>query len=67
MACGDYVNPTKTGGGMMKNTKMKIKLRLKITGRVKASIASMLSPVLTHFAYARTAAASFFRSNQLYV
>jgi hypothetical protein len=30
--------------------KMEIKLRVRITGRVKASIDFMLSPVLTHFA-----------------
>ena len=37
----------------MKNTKMKFKLRVKITGRVKALIASMLSPVLIDFASIR--------------
>ena len=35
---------------------MKIKLRVKITGRVKASIASMLLPVLTNFAQTKAAA-----------
>jgi hypothetical protein len=34
----------------MKNTEMKFKLRVKVTGRVKAPMKSMLSPVLTHCA-----------------
>ena len=52
------MDPTKSRGigrlenaGGIKNAKMKIKLRMKITGRVKALIASMLSPVLTDFAH----------------
>jgi hypothetical protein len=42
MAYRDYMNPTKSDVEMMK-----------FTGRVKASIASMLLPVLTYFALYR--------------
>jgi hypothetical protein len=55
VAYRDYANLIKSGGGMMKNRNVKIKLRLKILSRVKASIASMLSPVLYEFAYKNVA------------
>ena len=48
-SCGSYKKVVENAGGT-KNTKMKIKLRVKITGRVKAPIKSMLSPVLFDFA-----------------
>jgi hypothetical protein len=37
----------------MKNTQMKFKLKVKITGYIKALIASILSPVLYKFALYR--------------